>query len=52
MVIPVGGRNCQRLLRIRRDSSGFTEEALIECNFVALVGEYGWEKRGKGPEYY
>ena len=45
MVIPVGNRNSQRLIRIRREASGFKEEALIECNFVDLVGEYGWEKR-------
>ena len=47
MVIPVGERNCQRLIRIRRDARGFKEEELIECNFVALVGEYGWTKREK-----
>ena len=51
MVLPVGNRKCQRLVRIRRGTSGFTEEELIDCNFVALVGEYGWEKRGKGPAY-
>ena len=45
MVIPVGDRNSQRLIRIRRDASGFVEEELIECNFVALVGEYGWKKK-------
>lgn len=44
MVIPVGSRSSQRLLRIRRTRAGFLEEELMECNFVALVGEYGWEK--------
>jgi protein-L-isoaspartate(D-aspartate) O-methyltransferase len=47
MVVPVGNRNVQRLIRIRRDPGGFVEEELIECNFVDLVGEYGWAKRGK-----
>ena len=51
MVIPVGDRNSQRLIRIRRDASGFAEEELIECNFVALVGEYGWKKREKWAPY-
>jgi protein-L-isoaspartate(D-aspartate) O-methyltransferase len=51
MVIPVGDRNCQRLIRIRRDASGFSEEELIECNFVALVGEHGWTKREKWRAY-
>jgi protein-L-isoaspartate(D-aspartate) O-methyltransferase len=51
MVIPVGERNTQRLIRIRRDSHGWSEEDLMECNFVALVGEYGWAKREKWNSY-
>ncbi|MBI5968888.1 MAG: protein-L-isoaspartate(D-aspartate) O-methyltransferase [Deltaproteobacteria bacterium] len=45
MVIPVGSRSSQKLLKIRRTATGFLEEELRECNFVALVGEYGWEKQ-------
>jgi protein-L-isoaspartate(D-aspartate) O-methyltransferase len=51
LVVPVGDRNSQRLIRIRREPGGFTQEELIECSFVDLVGEYGWEKKGKGPVY-
>lgn len=51
LVVPVGDRKSQRLVRVRRDSNGFTEEELIECNFVDLVGEYGWEKKAKAPAY-
>jgi protein-L-isoaspartate(D-aspartate) O-methyltransferase len=51
MVIPVGERNTQRLIRIRKDSQGWSEEDLMECNFVALVGEYGWAKREKWSSY-
>ena len=51
MVVPVGDRNCQRLIRVRRDGSGFSDEDLMECNFVALVGEYGWAKREKWAAY-
>jgi protein-L-isoaspartate(D-aspartate) O-methyltransferase len=52
MVVPVGDRSCQRLIRVRREPGGFTQEELIECSFVALVGEHGWEKKGKGPAAY
>ena len=44
LLIPVGNKNFQRLLRVRRNRRGFSQEDLRECNFVALVGEYGWEK--------
>ncbi len=51
MVIPVGERNCQRLIRIRKDSQGYSQEDLLDCNFVSLVGEYGWAKREKWSGY-
>jgi protein-L-isoaspartate(D-aspartate) O-methyltransferase len=51
MVIPVGSRNSQRLLKIRRSSEGFLEEDLMECNFVALVGDHGWAKRERYDPY-
>ena len=51
MVVPVKDRNFQRLIRIRREIDGFTQEELIDCNFVALVGDYGWAKREKWASY-
>ena len=51
MVIPVGSRNSQRLLKIRRGPEGLLEEDLMECNFVALVGEHGWAKRARYDPY-
>jgi protein-L-isoaspartate(D-aspartate) O-methyltransferase len=51
MVIPVGERNSQRLIRVRKDSRGFSQEDLLECNFVSLVGEFGWAKREKWSPY-
>src|SRR3972149_7851141 len=51
MVIPVGGRNVQRLIRVRRSAHGFLEENLMECSFVALVGDHGWPKREKYESY-
>ncbi len=47
LVVPVGDRNSQKLIRIRRETRGFTEEELIDCTFVSLVGDYGWAKREK-----
>ena len=51
LVIPIGDRICQRLIRIRRDGRTLSEEELMECNFVSLVGEYGWAKRVKWTSY-
>ena len=52
MVIPIGGRNVQRLMRVRRSARGFLEENLMECSFVALVGDHGWPKREKYNSYF
>jgi len=51
MLIPIGGRNVQRLMRVRRSARGFLEENLMECSFVALVGDHGWPKREKYDSY-
>jgi len=51
MVIPIGDRVSQRLIRIRKTARGFSEEDLMECSFVSLVGEYGWAKREKWSPY-
>jgi protein-L-isoaspartate(D-aspartate) O-methyltransferase len=45
LVIPVGARKDQKLLRLRRLPEGITQELLIDCHFVDLVGEHGWEKK-------
>ena len=42
MVIPVGSRRIQHLVRIRRTHAGTTTERLMECAFVPLVGAEGW----------
>lgn len=42
MVIPVGSRRVQRLVRIRRTRDGTTTERLMECAFVPLMGAEGW----------
>jgi protein-L-isoaspartate(D-aspartate) O-methyltransferase len=44
MVIPVGDRFSQTLLRIRRDEDGIHDTSLGGCRFVKLIGEHGWKE--------
>jgi protein-L-isoaspartate(D-aspartate) O-methyltransferase len=44
LVIPVGPRDEQKLLRIRKGLDGVSKEILIDCHFVDLIGEHGWGK--------
>lgn len=48
LVIPVGGRMMQSLVRITRWGKRFDEENLLGCVFVPLIGEEGW----KGEDSY
>lgn len=43
LVIPVGSRYSQQLLKIIRTSEGLREEYHTPCVFVPLIGEYGWK---------
>jgi len=43
MVIPVGNRFSQTLLKIRRDEGGVHTTDLGGCRFVKLIGEHGWK---------
>ncbi len=43
LVLPVGGRWEQDLLRVRRTGHRFEEERLTPCRFVPLLGRYGWD---------
>lgn len=42
LVIPVGTRNYQQLVRIQKTEDGTEREELGGCAFVPLVGEYGF----------
>ncbi len=42
LVIPVGDRQEQQLVRVRRTAEGVTVEHLFACQFVELRGAYGW----------
>jgi len=42
LVLPVGARDDQQMMRIVRTPQGFTQQNLGPVRFVPLVGEYGW----------
>jgi protein-L-isoaspartate(D-aspartate) O-methyltransferase len=42
LVIPVGDRFSQTLLKLRRDEDGIHKTDLGGCRFVKLIGEHGW----------
>jgi protein-L-isoaspartate(D-aspartate) O-methyltransferase len=44
LVIPVGSRYSQNLLKITRAGNVFEEEEITGCVFVPLVGESGWRE--------
>ena len=43
LVFPMGEKELQTLVRIRKNTAGIREEYLGECLFVQLKGRYGWE---------
>ncbi|NNM06338.1 MAG: protein-L-isoaspartate(D-aspartate) O-methyltransferase [Gemmatimonadetes bacterium] len=45
LVIPVGDRMVQELVRVTRNGNQFETENLLACRFVPLLGEEGWEAR-------
>jgi len=42
MIIPIGDRFAQELIKLRKQNDDITSESLGGCRFVALIGEYGW----------
>jgi protein-L-isoaspartate(D-aspartate) O-methyltransferase len=47
LVIPVGDRGTQVLKRVTLKGAGErVEENLLDCRFVPLVGQYGWQDAG------
>jgi len=43
LVFPMGEKELQTLVRVRKDTEGIREEYLGDCHFVKLTGKYGWE---------
>ena len=49
LVIPVGSRGAQILKRIvRKGLHEFSEENLLDCRFVPLIGKDGWQNGDNG----
>ncbi len=48
MLIPVGDRQVQRLLLVRRTATGMEYEEVVDCTFVPLLGRFGWEEAPPG----
>jgi len=44
MVIPVGDRYSQEMIKIYKDEQGINQINLGGCRFVKLIGEHGWDK--------
>lgn len=44
MVIPVGDRHSQDLIKLVRDEQGVHKTNLGGCRFVKLIGEHGWKE--------
>ncbi len=50
MVLPVGGRRSQQLVRVTKTEAGITLERLGECRFVPLIGgKEGWPEWEVSP---
>jgi protein-L-isoaspartate(D-aspartate) O-methyltransferase len=48
LVVPVGPLEQQVLLRLVRNPDGsFSREELMDCRFVPLIGEKGWQNDGQ-----
>ena len=44
IIIPVGDRYTQELIKITRKGEGFEQESLGGCRFVNLIGVHGWKE--------
>jgi protein-L-isoaspartate(D-aspartate) O-methyltransferase len=43
LVIPVGGKFGQALVKVTRSGDDFIEKKICDCAFVPLIGEEGWD---------
>jgi protein-L-isoaspartate(D-aspartate) O-methyltransferase len=42
MLIPIGGREMQRLVLVTRSGGEYVQREVAECTFVPLLGRFGW----------
>jgi protein-L-isoaspartate(D-aspartate) O-methyltransferase len=47
LVVPVGQRWTQSLVRVWRQGGRLRRETTIGVAFVPLIGAHGWERRGE-----
>jgi len=47
MLVPVGSREGQRLLRVERTAEGVSTEEVMDVTFVPLLGRFGWVDRAE-----
>jgi protein-L-isoaspartate(D-aspartate) O-methyltransferase len=43
MIVPIGDKFSQKLIRVKREMDDFEEEDYGGCRFVDLIGVYGWK---------
>jgi protein-L-isoaspartate(D-aspartate) O-methyltransferase len=48
MLVPVGTREMQRLVLVRRTLEGVEQEEVLDCTFVPLLGRFGWAEEARG----
>jgi protein-L-isoaspartate(D-aspartate) O-methyltransferase len=48
MLVPVGDRDSQRLLKVRQTAGDVESEEILDCSFVPLLGRFGWAEGGRG----
>jgi protein-L-isoaspartate(D-aspartate) O-methyltransferase len=48
MLVPVGARDVQRLVLVRRHGDRFEQEEVLDCTFVPLLGRFGWADERPG----
>ena len=44
LVIPVGSQESQQLVQARKENGGLISRVLFGCQFVPLLGRYGWSR--------
>jgi len=47
MLVPVGTRDTQRLLKVTHTPTGIESEEVLDCTFVPLLGRFGWAEGGR-----
>jgi len=50
MLIPVGSREAQELILVRKEAGEIVEDVVQEdCTFVPLLGRFAWKEESQGP---